>query len=558
METRIDPVQGLEDLLQADLSQHTQLERRTRTNWLLLVATSSLATIGLAFAMAPILHDDISAIWPWAYTDHLLLAGLSLCVSVLAWYLTQQERRVTSLRGQLQESRRRELKYCKSYGRAVAQANAEMHREIDERKRIEMELRRLNETLEDRVSERSEAVRRHAQDLAGAKQVLEEQNQRLRELYNTAHQFVDHVSHEFRTPLMVIKEYAGVIGEGMVGETTREQRDYLRTIVNRVDDLNVLVEDLLDISRIEADLLRTARRPCTIAELFDHVRPTLERKADGSQAPLELDVPADLPPVYCDPEKVGRILINLGINAIKFSRGGTPVRMWARRTEDGREIQVGVTDRGPGIAREDLEIIFERFRQLDNQVRTSAKGFGLGLNIVKELVQLHFGRLHVESALGEGSTFSFTIPLAAAASLLPVYLQRVRTMRGNALYVSLMKASSAAADRPALEAVQSFLEHNIRRTDLLFPSVPPTWLLVAPTREDGTEQLIARMQRAHAEALRAQAHGSLPDVSWNVEGCWRIEEEGSLFIARFLALHETVTKGAGKPPVRDAAGQATR
>jgi len=413
LEAQADPAQILEDQLQADVSQHSQLESRTRKNWILLLATSILATVGLAFAMAPLLHDDIAAIWPWAHTDHTLLAGLSLCISILGWYLTEQERRVTSLRRQLLEARRRELRHCKNYGRAVAQTNADLHRGIEERKRIEQELRRLNETLEERVSERSKEAQRHADNLAGAKQVLEEHNQRLRELYNTAHQFVDHVSHEFRTPLMVIREYAAAIGEGMAGETTNQQREYLGTIMNRVDELHVLVEDLLDISRIEADLLRTARRSCSITDIFEQVRPTLQRKADSSQVVLELSASENLPRVYCDPEKVGRIMINLGVNAIKFSRSDAPVRIWARLTEDEREIQVGITDRGPGIARENLEIIFERFRQLDDHVRMSAKGFGLGLNIVKELVQLHFGRLHVDSALGEGSTFSFTIPLEA-------------------------------------------------------------------------------------------------------------------------------------------------
>jgi signal transduction histidine kinase len=521
----------------AKRGEHAHLESRTRRNWSLLVSTSVLSTLGLGIAVLPLLSSDIAELWPWAYTNHTLLAGLSLSVTALAWYLTQQERRVTALRIQLLETRRRELRHCRSYGRAVASANAALHREIRQREHIQEELRSLNETLEQRVAERSAAAEKHAEEAQQAKISLESQNQRLRELYQTARQFVDTVSHEFRTPLTVIREYASALSEGLAGKTTKTQREYLLTVMNRVDDMSTMVSDMLDISRIEADLLRTCRRRCAVSDITDSVCGTLGRKATKAQVKIEFDMNSDnLPPVFCDIEKIGRVLINLGVNAIKFSRPEDVVRVWARLREDGSEVVIGVTDRGPGIARENLEKIFDRFQQLDGSARASAKGFGLGLNIVRELVLLNFGSLNVESELGQGSTFSFSLPLADPERLIPVYLSRVPSVRARDGYVTLLEASSDTEIAPdVLEKLQRLIEDNTRRTDLIYRSEAGSWLIAAASREPGMHQLTERMYEALREANSGD-DAPWPHVNWRVDGCWRIDTEGDEFRRRFLAL----------------------
>ena len=536
----------------AQPQEHDHLEKRTRRNWFLLVATSILSTLGLGIAVLPLLRNEIAELWPWAYTNHTLIAGLSLCVTALAWYLTQQERRVTGLRVQLLDTQQQELAHSKSYGRALATANASLHREVRERQRVEQELLALNENLEERVAERSAAAEKHAADAQQAKTSLEEQNKRLRELYQTARQFVDTVSHEFRTPLTVIREYASALNEGLVGDASEAQRDYLVTIMNRVDDMSAMVNDLLDISRIEADLLRTSRRACQVPDIIESVRGTLERKAKTAQVKVQFEThDDDLPHVFCDVEKIGRVLINLAVNSIKFSRPDDTVRIWSRMHENGSEVVIGVTDHGPGIADENLEKIFERFKQLEGPKHATTKGFGLGLNIVRELVLLNFGSLNVESKLGEGSTFSFSLPLAQPEKLVSVYLERVQAVRTRDHYVTLLVASSDAdSSTDTLEDMHRLFEENTRRTDLVYRTGTATWLIAAASREPGMETLTQRMRNALREFQAAESDPALPHVEWRIDGCWRIEAEGECFEERFLALCAGRVENVGPEPGR--------
>ena len=165
-----------------------------------------------------------------------------------------------------------------------------------------------------------------------SERVLERKNRRLEELYQTAHRFVDNVSHEFRTPLTVIMEYASLMQDGVVGELTSEQQQMLDVISDRAGDLNNMVNDMLDISKLETSMLGMWRCVCTVDDALDRVRDSLLKKASVKQIDLRFDIPEGLPEVFCDDEKIGRVLVNLVTNAIKFCGRPGKVHVWAKAT----------------------------------------------------------------------------------------------------------------------------------------------------------------------------------------------------------------------------------
>lgn len=377
-------------------------------------------------------------------------------------------------------------------------------------------------------------------ELQSAKRSLERKNRRLTELYRTAHQFVDNVSHEFRTPLTVIKEFTSILRDGLAGAVTDQQREYLDIVLNRTDDLSTMVDDMLDISKLEAGVLGVWRRDCRMADVVQNVRTTLERKAAAAKVELAIDLPDGLPPVYCDPEKIGRVLINLTVNAVKFCNEGGHVRVALSHAAGEHQVRVCVTDDGPGIAPENLQAIFERFKQVEGQVRSSSKGFGLGLSIARELVDLHFGEITVESRLGHGSTFAFTVPTAEPAAVLARYLQRLCFTA-----VSLLEARVApGADTAALEDVDGLLQRQLRRSDLLFRAAPTRWLIVAPVGESEVPRVKARVERARGESNRNRPSRALPPIELRGLGTWCGRAQTAELARRF----EAELCGAGRAP----------
>jgi signal transduction histidine kinase len=251
---------------------------------------------------------------------------------------------------------------------------------------------------------------------------LAENNQRLSELYQTAQRFMDDVSHEFRTPLSVIKGYAEIMTARIAGPLSPQQMGFCQIIIDRTRDMAQMVDDLLDSSKLRAGSLRVDRKPCHVAAIFAAVRPMIDTRAAAGKIQCVEELEPGLPMVFADAEKVARVLVNLAINAIKFSAEQSRVVLSARATGHG-DVEISVADDGPGISPENLAVIFDRFRQVGNSA--GAKGFGLGLNIAKELVALNLGHMTVASELQKGSTFSFTLPVNDPEMVLARLLDRL-------------------------------------------------------------------------------------------------------------------------------------
>src|SRR5918999_6308917 len=221
-------------------------------------------------------------------------------------------------------------------------------------------------------------------------------------------EFLANMSHELRTPLNAVLGYAELIQDGIYGEVPAKMADVLDRIQQNGRHLLGLINDVLDLSKIEAGQLTLSPVHYSMRELVLDVVSATEALAAEKKLALEVDVPADLPRGRGDERRLTQVLMNLVSNAIKFTEAGS-VSIRASVSDGG--FVVAVTDTGVGIAPEDRERIFEEFQQVDTSSTRKKGGTGLGLAIARRIVELHGGRIWVDSAPGRGSTFCFTLPI---------------------------------------------------------------------------------------------------------------------------------------------------
>ncbi|MEQ8615563.1 MAG: response regulator [Lacipirellulaceae bacterium] len=362
-------------------------------------------------------------------------------------------------------------------------------------------------------------------ELQSANKMLSEKNNRLAQLYNTAQQFVDNVSHEFRTPLTVIREFTSIVRDGLDGPVTERQAEHLEKVLYRTDDLSLMVDDMLDISKLEAGLLAVWRRPCSVEELINNVEGMISSRAKSRGIEFSVDLQVDLPEVYCDEEKARRVLINLAINAIKFTSKGGRVQIWAKQAEESSDIVLGVTDTGAGISKENLESIFGRFRQVDSGIHSSTKGFGLGLSIARELVDLNLGEIDVQSEVGKGSTFSFTLPQNDLTTIVDRYLDRRMQKSPQGTSLALVHAQATGEMASSADAVvDEFLQRAMCGSDLAVRSVDQKWIIVKECVEGELRDALAKIE-ADWRAFKRNCPGvELPDIAFTVAETWWLPE----------------------------------
>ena len=221
-------------------------------------------------------------------------------------------------------------------------------------------------------------------------------------------QFLANMSHELRTPLNAILGYTELILDNIYGEVPDKARVTLERIQNNGRHLLGLINDVLDLSKIEAGQLSLSLTDYSIKDVVHNVYGAVESLATAKNLALKVELPTDLPPALGDERRLTQVLLNLVGNAIKFTdTGGVAIKT---STADGT-LTVAVHDTGPGISEADQGKIFEEFQQADSSSTKQKGGTGLGLAIAKRIIEMHGGRLWVESELGHGSTFSFTVPV---------------------------------------------------------------------------------------------------------------------------------------------------
>jgi signal transduction histidine kinase len=237
---------------------------------------------------------------------------------------------------------------------------------------------------------------------------LRDTNVALRHATEAKSKFLATMSHELRTPLNAIIGFSDVLLQRMFGEVNEKQREYLTDIRTSGEHQLDLINDLLDLSKIEAGRLELELESVSIGETLEASRRFVQERAARQSVALDSIVAADLPAVPADARKLKQVVVNLLTNAVKFTPAGGRVTLSAGRRDV--EILVSISDTGVGIAPEDQAKLFQEFEQARHG-RASEEGTGLGLALSRKLVELHGGRMWVESELGKGSTFSFTIPI---------------------------------------------------------------------------------------------------------------------------------------------------
>ncbi len=266
---------------------------------------------------------------------------------------------------------------------------------------------RLATALADRAALAIENARLYEQERV-LRRLLEGLNRQIQEVDRRKTEFVTLVSHELRTPLTSMLGYIALLLEGQDGPLTTQQREWLGTIGDNADRLVTLIDDLLDIARIEAGKIELKHTPLDLVPLIQEVARALRPQLEGKGQWLTLDLAAALPAIVGDADRIRQILTNLLSNAMKYTPSGGRITITARG--DGGCVRVAVQDTGIGLTPDEQAQLFTPFFRAQHDATQRVGGTGLGLAITRALVELHGGTITVTSVPGQGSTFSFTLP----------------------------------------------------------------------------------------------------------------------------------------------------
>jgi len=274
----------------------------------------------------------------------------------------------------------------------------------DEFNRMAARLQAYYADLEHEVQERT-------RELATALAQLDRKSRELEAASHHKSEFLANMSHELRTPLNAISGFSQVLRRGLVGEVNEKQAEYLDDVLTASRHLLSLIDDVLDLAKVEAGQIELRVAPFSLPDVLEGGAVVVRERATRDDVRVSVTSDPGITTVIGDERRIRQVIFNLLSNAVKFTPAGGEVSISAARV-DG-EIRISVRDTGPGIPSEDQERIFEEFQQAEAG-KEQHEGTGLGLALSKRLVELHDGRIWVDSKPGNGSTFTFTLPQPGA------------------------------------------------------------------------------------------------------------------------------------------------
>ena len=339
--------------------------------------------------------------------------------------------------------------------------------------------------------------------------------------------FLSRVSHEFRTPLAAIHQFVTIMLDGLTGDLTPEQHDYLEISLNNVKQLRSMVDDLLEVTRAQTDRLKIYPQSAPLTRLISETMEAIQI-ADSKEITLLKELPSDLPPAYADPNRVRQILVNLINNAIQFTpeKGTVTVRAEIY-SEDTDFLCVSVTDTGCGISAEEQELVFEYLYQVENDTDTIRRGLGLGLNICQELVLRQNGEIWVKSEIGKGSTFFFTLPIFSLRRFLSPILTEQNLQTGTLALITIElsqteKSRTTESNGAVIQEAWNIIRHLIPEdVALLLPIMPQTqpkidFFIVTFTDQLDTEALFSQIQEHLAYCQNLKNEDFKPVISFTM------------------------------------------